>query len=162
MDSKFKIIFMDFDGCLNSGKYFSSLNEGFDDPINQLDPVAISRLNKITDATGAKIVVSSTWRLAFINREQPLTSLQNCLKSYGITGEIIDMTPNKPNAVRNRRGKEIQSWIDAHYSLIEKFVIIDDDPDMGRLRNKQILTKFEDGLLDDHVEKIINLLGRET
>jgi len=55
-----KVNFLDIDGMLNSGQYIKVLDGDFDVPINQMDPVAVARLNTITDATGAKIVVSST------------------------------------------------------------------------------------------------------
>jgi histidinol phosphatase-like enzyme len=155
-----KVIFLDIDGVLNSGNYVKNPNIDFDDPAYQIDPEAVVRLNKITDATGAKIVVSSTWRNAFREHPTPVPALQECLQSYKITGEVIDMTVDKPNAIRNRRGKEIQVWLDTHYSEIEKFVIIDDDVDMGRLRSHQVKTLFEDGLQDSHVERIIEILGK--
>ncbi len=156
-----KVIFLDIDGVLNSGNYIKNPNIDFDDPTYQMDPVAVARLNRITDATGAKIVVSSTWRLAFLTHPTPLLALQECMQSYKITGEVIGMTCEKANALRNRRGKEIQVWINEHYNDIEKFVIIDDDSDMGRIRTHQILTKFEDGLLDYHVDRVIEILGRK-
>lgn len=156
-----KVIFLDIDGVLNSGKYIKRLDGEFDNPIYQMDPVAVARLNVITDTTGAKIVVSSTWRIPFITHPTPLDALQRCMKSYKITGEVIGMTCNKANAIRNRRGKEIQIWVNDHYNDIEKYVIIDDDSDMGRIRTHQVLTKFEDGLQDFHVDRIIEILGRK-
>ena len=156
-----KVIFLDIDGVLNSRKYINSLGDGlFDNPTYQMDPVAVARLNVITNATKAKIVVSSSWRLPFLMHPTPLPALQACMQSYGITGDIIGMTCERANAVRNRRGKEIQIWINDHYNDIEKFVIIDDDTDMGRIRTHQVVTKFEDGLLDFHVDRIIEILGR--
>lgn len=155
-----KVIFLDIDGVLNSGAYIKRLDGDFDQPINQIDPVAVVRLNHLTDTTGAKIVVSSTWRLSFLGQcAEPLKSLQGCLRTYGITGSVIDMTPNKANCVRNRRGKEIQAWMDENPG-VEKFIIIDDDSDMGRLRTHLILTKFEDGIQDIHVDRIIEILGK--
>lgn len=158
MPDKLKILFCDVDGCLNSGNYIKRLDGAFDDPKNQMDPEAVARLNKITDATGAVIVVSSTWRRIFAHSADPLRQLQDCFKAYGITAPVIGMTPNKQNAVRNRRGKEIQAWLDDNYDLIDKFVIIDDDSDMGKLHTKQVKTLFEDGLQDQHVTQIIDLL----
>ncbi len=156
-----KVIFLDIDGVLNNGKWIKALAGGFDNPINQMDPSAVARLNALTEATGAKIVVSSTWRLIFLSKSvDPLGMLERCLRAYGIKGDIIGMTPRKDNAIRNQRGKEIQAWLDEHHSEVSKFVIIDDDSDMGRLRPHLILTKFEDGLLDEHVEKMTEILGK--
>lgn len=156
-----KVIFLDIDGVLNCGRWIKELQGGFDNPINQMCPAAVARLNRITDATRAKIVVSSTWRMAFMNRcAEPLVSLQGCLRQYGITGDIIGMTPRKENAVRNVRGKEIQAWLDEHYSEVDKYIIIDDDSDMGKLHTHHVKTLFEDGLLDEHVDVIIERLGK--
>lgn len=155
-----KVLFLDIDGVLNSGNYIKRLDGQFDDPQYQIDPEAVVRLNAITNLTDCKIVVSSTWRLAFLNRMAgPLRSLQGCLQMYGITGDIIGMTPNKPNCTRNQRGKEIQSWLDDHIGQVDKFVIIDDDSDMGRLLPHLIKTIFNDGIQDIHVRRIVEILG---
>lgn len=160
---KFKIIFLDIDGVLNCGKWIRELDGGFDNPINQMEPAAVARLNRITDVTGAKIVVSSTWRLAFYMKcADPLLSLQGCMKTYGMTGEVIGMTPNKPNCVRNRRGKEIEVWVNENLSIIEKFVIIDDDSDMGKMKKYHVKTIFEDGLTDSITDHIISILGKKS
>lgn len=157
-----KVLFLDIDGVLNSGNYIKRLDGRFDDPKYQIDPDAVVRLNAITDLTGCKIVVSSTWRIAFIRHPTPLDALQRCLRAYDITGEVIGMTPDKVNCVRNCRGKEIQSWLDDHYNEVEKFVIIDDDSDMGRLKNHLIKTLFADGIQDTHVRKIVEILGMKN
>lgn len=160
---KFKVIFLDIDGVLNSTKWAISLDGEFNHPINQVDPAAVARLNRITDATGAKIVVSSAWRRVFqIQAADPLLSLQGCLKTYGVTGEVIDMTPYKPNCVRNRRGKEIEEWVNENYSVIEKFVVIDDSiDDIGKMKKHLVRTILEDGLTDPITDQIISILGKK-
>lgn len=152
--------FTDFDGVLNSANYIKSIGNKFDDPKYQIDPEAVIRLNSITDATGALIVVSSTWRLAFDHLDDLIT----CLSSYGITGKIIGMTPHKPNSTRNTRGKEIQAWLDnrrLHENDIDSFVILDDDPGVGKLKSYLVRTYFADGLQDHHVNTVINILGKK-
>jgi len=60
-----KLIFLDFDGVLNSNKYFKSLKRKkipHEKILNSLSPEMVERLNKIIEATNAKIVISSTWR----------------------------------------------------------------------------------------------------
>ena len=58
-----KIIMLDVDGVLNSARYSTSLGNKWDG--NQLDPQAIIKLNKLTDITRARLVVSATWRLDY-------------------------------------------------------------------------------------------------
>jgi hypothetical protein len=156
------LLFLDVDGVLNSRDYISRDDVNFDDPDQQMDPDAIARLNQITDATGASIVVSSTWRLGWLDDSNGLDKLQYSFKLYGITGKIIGMTPHKPNCIRNQRGKEIQAWLDFNRinmtNDVEKFVILDDDADMGKLKDHLVLTKFKNGLQDKHVEEIIKRL----
>ena len=152
-----KIIFLDIDGVLNSGKYISRIGIDFDDPKNQIDSEAVQRLNVIIEKTKGAIVISSTWRLSFKN---DLPKLQNCMLSYGILGNVIGATPEK-NSTRNRRGKEIQAWLDENRHLnIDNYVIVDDDRDMGKLIHRAVFTKFEDGLLDHHVELIVGILNK--
>lgn len=157
-----KLLFLDIDGVLSSGSYILRIEEQFDLVENQIDQDAVSLLNKITDATGAAIVVSSTWRLSFLDLPSGLLKIQKFLKSYGITGSVIGMTPYKMNAIRNQRGKEIQQWLndnaDTFPEGIEKFVIIDDDADMGRLKTHLVQTEFKNGLQENHVMEIIERL----
>jgi hypothetical protein len=152
-----KVIFLDIDGVLNSGKYIKALDGAFDDPKNQMDPEAIKLINRLTDSTGAKLVVSSTWRLAFIKSADPVGQLAICMRSYGLTGEVIDMTNQ---CAGSSRGVEIQGWLDNKYTQlgIDKFVIIDDDSDIDHLRKYLVKTKFEFGLQEEHINQAIDML----
>jgi hypothetical protein len=59
-----KVIFLDVDGVLNSrGKWAGCDLANLTDSGTRIDPLAVARLKRIVDATDAKIVVSSTWRL---------------------------------------------------------------------------------------------------
>ena len=97
-----KIIFVDFDGVLNS---LESHCAGFRDNrgLATLCPEHVARLNTIIDATGAVCVISSTWRRMH-------TQGQNIrfLVAAGFTGEVIDLhlIANKANIVRRAVEKE--------------------------------------------------------
>jgi histidinol phosphatase-like enzyme len=54
-----KIIFLDFDGVLNSQEFLKSHQGGFG--MTQVDPRAAARLEKLVKATSAQIVISSSW-----------------------------------------------------------------------------------------------------
>jgi len=107
---------------------------------NQFDPESVEYLNSITDETGAKIVVSSSWRSG-----RTVDDLQKLFQSVGITGEVIDKTSRLNFANWNTsvpRGCEIEHWIDTHKELLgqdkydyKSYVILDDDSDM--LLNQQ-------------------------
>lgn len=153
-----KLIFLDIDGVLNSSAWFKCFFKQnqviVSVPDDKLDPDAIARLNKITDATGAKIVISSTWRMLFRSKFPELIEI---LKEHGVTGDIIGMTP----ILGTVRGKEIKSWLYTNTEYdVEKFIIIDDDSDMDTLRDNHLIkTTFEFGLQDEHVSWAIKWLS---
>ena len=148
-----KVLFLDFDGVLNSHKWIGANQQLFSSQQlfmhKHVDVEAVARVEKICQATGAKIVVSSTWR-----RFNTLDQLQAILKDHGFTGEVIGATP----ILSSQRGKEIEHWLREH-GPIESFVIVDDDSDMVHLMDKLVQTTFDKGLQDEHVEMAIKILA---
>lgn len=154
-----KIIFLDFDGVIVtlesmfSRRFEGKLKEGgiSHDPLSYL---AVHFLNDIIEETGAKVVVSSVWRMG--NTEQ---ELQNILNKAGFKGEVIGRTP-----IRHiERGLEIQEWMDNHADLnIESFVILDDDSDMKHLMKYLVNTDSEFGLRYEHKIQAIKILNNPT
>ena len=125
-----------------------------------IDPQAVERVNRILQATGAEVVVTSTWR---INRTR--TQLCDILAAHGFKGIVRGMTPRIPatkaGVENGTRGLEIQSWIDNAPNFgvtVESFCILDDDSDMNHLMDRLIKTSMVSGLLDEHVERAIEML----
>lgn len=151
-----KVVFLDIDGVCNNKKFLNQCRLHGVPVDDWIDPEAVKRLNRITDETGAVIVVSSTWRLPFMHRFSDLKAL---LFKHGITAKVKDMTPNQ-NRV-NGRGGEIQKWLDTWmFTEVTSFVILDDDNDMNDLGKFLVRTSMEDGLQDRHVEEAIRILGK--
>lgn len=164
-----KVIFLDFDGVLNSGPYFDARG-GIDgiweakEEHEALDPAAVRRLNRLIERTGAKVVVSSSWR-----HGRTVEQLQALLTARGFIGEVIDKTiTSVPNTdplskrVCGSRGDEILHWVTLNsraYGGIE-FVVLDDDSDMDAVWRCFVQTTFAQGLTDDHVDRAIELLQR--
>ncbi len=147
-----KVVFLDIDGVMNCWDYILSLKSGrFDEPGNQMSPAAVARLNQITDATGAVIVVSSVWRIL-----PTFEQLQRILKAYKITGEVIDATPENVASGEGSREKEILAWLDDNKA--DQFVIIDDEH-MYKLKEHHVQTTMQSGLLDVHVGQAIEILN---
>lgn len=165
-------IVLDFDGVINSATYIrqapkdrriefkceNPYQEGFAIPIGRayiedalaVDPAVIARLNKIVQETGAKVVVSSSWRI-FYN----IDGLREILHYNGFVGDVVDHTPRLIGM--SCRGDEIQEWLDCNGGC-DSFVILDDDDDMGHLSHKLVLTDFEVGLTDADMQKAIKIL----
>jgi hypothetical protein len=152
-----KVLFLDFDGVLNSNAFHRSSPPTDDAQVllspKRLDPEAIARVNRVIEATGAHIVVSSTWRVRLDTKEE----LQVLLEERGFTGKVIGLTPR---IYSRPRGEEIQAWLDSRASLVERFAIVDDHDDMGALSPRLVLTDPEIGLTDADCEQIVALLSR--
>lgn len=158
-----KIIFLDIDGVLNNEDsdlvYLdesSILAGGF------FCPELVEKLNTILQQTGAKIVLSSTWRLG-LNIEQANT----LMKELGVNGEVVGITPSKENNY-TFRGNEIYKWIRDNESLVGKYyeytdyLILDDDSDMLYWqRNNFVQTNGLKGLTDSNVMESIAILNGE-
>ena len=157
-----KLLFLDFDGVINSHEFMQSNRCGEEvGGVVGIDPEAVERVNRIIKETGAEVVVSSTWRI-----RRTRTQLCDILVAHGFKGIVRGMTPHIPatkSGVENgTRGLEIQAWIDTapNYGItVKAFVILDDDSDMNHLMDRLIKTSMASGLLDEHVERAIEMLN---
>ena len=145
------IVFLDIDGVLNHG------NEK--DRIKTKSGVvcgeSIKILNELCLRTGAKIVISSTWRKDDIPPE-------DSLRSAGLTAEVVGHTP----VLNSCRGLEIEQWLKDNESVtgskyydFSNYVILDDDSDMlYNQRHNFLIIDGSVGLTESqawHAEKIL-------
>ena len=161
-----KIIFLDIDGVLNV------IQEGHDKYGAIFHKHFVDNLRNLVNSTGAKIVISSTWR------QSGLSVMQDMWKDRNYPGEIIDITPDCFTIVNEGicefydtvdRGHEIQYWLDRHPEVTH-YVILDDDNDMldsqrqnfVRTANNKHHTDFVDigyGLTKECAEQAIDILN---
>lgn len=160
-----KIIFLDIDGVLNSMDYFDKVKDN--DGYNDINTEKVKLLKEIVDQTGAKIVLSSTWRtLSMVpgsrNEHPQYTYLIDFLADYGL--EIKSHTPY----INNNRPEEIMEWIDEYENKENiHFVSLDDDfwPEHYEkygIKDSLVHTCFyeaDGGLRREHVEKAVKILN---
>ena len=125
-NDKIKVIFLDIDGVLNVyGIEYDEYGQIFHEHL-------VDNLRRIIDETGAKIVISSTWRFYGLKRMQEMWKFRN------LPGEVIDITIDCYDLIKEgrfefyddvMRGHEIQDWIDDNSHRLENYVILDDDND---------------------------------
>jgi len=152
-----KALFLDIDGVLNSAEYLRERRHLPRPTPHAIDAPTIPRLNAITDRTGAKIVVSSSWRAhRHPHDPTPTARMARILAAHGATGEVIGVTPSLRGSPR---GREIRAWLIAHSDAWDAFAILDDKSDMDGLDHMLVKTKYETGLLDEHVELVCELLA---
>jgi len=171
-----KVIFLDIDGVLNNQETLLRNDE--------LDNILLLRLKTLVDKTGAKIVLSSSWRTCF----NPLRILMDRFNEIGLF--ISSLTPNgvsvdwiekqgyiptaryfftKNNIDGNRhyittdRGAEIFKWLSTHQD-IESYVILDDEAFdiLNYFPNNFIKTNSLIGLTEENIQQAEKILTKTT
>ena len=178
-----KIICLDIDGVLNSGRSFiagaarmrATNAEESSDPYYAkitkatIDPVSVDLLNKILVDFDAKIVLSSTHRMHFAPPDR-LGQIQKYLTELGVLGDrCIGYTP-RFNAIR---GDEIQHWIeewnkspsvmvDPEVLGIEHMIILDDSSDFRPEQMEfHVHCAGAHGITEENYRQMTRLFGRE-
>ncbi|MEA2885200.1 MAG: hypothetical protein QOH32_4456 [Bradyrhizobium sp.] len=105
-----KIIFLDIDGVLNCSKTPNPRDFPY-----IVDKKLLARLKKLLDRTGAKVVLSSTWRC------DPVGLF--AAKHYGVP--FIGVCPDKPGSPRR---DEMLAWLKAH-PKVTRYIVLDDEDD---------------------------------
>ena len=118
-----KIIFLDFDGVLNTEYYQGLLQfqgKQWQDQYGAFfDPRAVRQLKRVIDTTDADIVVESSWKYLGLEAMQELWRVRN------LPGRVIDITPSLTDNAS--KGEEIAAWLSEHATLDTRYVIIDDE-----------------------------------
>lgn len=143
-----RVIFLDIDGVMNSVATRPHTREGL---VSWLDPANVAVLNQIVEATGAVIVVSSTWRLAM-----PFAELRANFRAVGCTAELVDVTPNLD---ARERCSEICAWLARQTTPPRRYAIIDDEFEMDALPGKLVRTSKLHGLSARELPAVLALLA---
>ena len=155
-----KVLFLDIDGVLNSANYRKQ--KGADYIFSIVDETKMPLLKKIIDATGAELVLSSSWRKGwYFHQDADIFGgnyFDKLFEKYGLN--IYSKTPVLEHY---QRAKEIRLWL-ADYSPneIESFAIIDDRNffvDDIDLRQHFVQTSDDFGLTAEKVIEVIKKLN---
>jgi hypothetical protein len=143
---KEKIIFLDIDGVLNH-------SEATED----LDDSCLLELQKLVQDTGAKIVLTSSWKFYFLRGDENPSReyIEKRFSDYGLSLYGI-----APDLGTGKRGTEIMTWLHRHRE-VHSFVILDDCffPDFQKLKKHVCLTDWGNhGFTASHREKAMEIL----
>jgi hypothetical protein len=151
-----KIIFLDVDGVLNSNDT-EDIFKGF----IGLDYSGIKLLREIIDATGAEIVLVSTWKIGWSkdNKES-----QNDLANYldaRLAEEGLKIMDKTEGSVSDR-GTGIVDWLSKY--PVESWIVIDDEifkdyEECGIMPHLVKTSFYDGGLKEKHVEMAIEMLN---
>lgn len=169
-----KIIFLDFDGVLNTEYHQRQLqHEGkvWQDKHGAcFDPEAVKQLQVIVEMTHADIVIESSWKYL------GLEAMHEMWQDRQLPGRVIDITSSvisdcmllsadleqtSPSAL-HCKGAEIASWLydnnmqDASYAIIDdEYIILESQ--LPHL----ILTNPYDGLTEELAMRTIDILNQQ-
>lgn len=167
-----KIIFLDFDGVLNTehnqnmllykGKAWKDKHGAF------FDLKAVAELNRIVEETKADIVIESSWKYL------GLEAMRQMWRARNMPGNVIDVTPSSASnnwllnanldemdpAHTQWKGVEIASWIAENLHDEDRYVIIDDEyVILDSQLPHFILTNPYDGIIPELADRAIKLLN---
>lgn len=170
-----KVLFLDFDGVLNgleTREPPSPIHAGL-----FLNPVLVERVNQIVERTGARVVLTTSWRTRRHVTGAPdahlsLDELREALRLVGFRGEVIGATPDlarEDSITRDGeaiplwrcppRHREIRAWIEQHKP--DAYAILDDDPDAG-IDGHFVHVDRRRGVQPKDVEAAVQILERLT
>ena len=170
-----KVVFLDVDGVLNSNR---TLHEDI-----SLEDDLISNLKELVDKTGAKIILSSSWRLS----TEAVATLMDKLDKFGLvisgmTCDSVDLDwlekyefdvtkkyldtkfdydENRQIKITHDRGAEIFKWLHDHDDCA--YVILDDEiEDIKPYFSESVIVKtsYKTGLTKEDVKKAIQILNK--
>ena len=173
--SKYKVIFLDIDGVLNSELWarfcYNRRHKRKHKHNNLLCPYLINKLAKYCKNHNIKLIISSSWRCGSYNKT--IEDFQRYKQLNPILEYIIGVTPYCEDRMRGHEidvcmqilnDNELYNKYKVLFKerfIIENYVIIDDDNDMLQSQlNNFVQTSFWDGLSKKHyknINKIFNI-----
>lgn len=170
-----KVVFLDIDGVLNDLETFKNCEKFLVETGNtlpEINEIFVKRLSEIINATGAVIVLSSSWKNGwnhdFDKCSNHCKELVLALKRYGM--EIYEKTRD----LKGKRQDEIEDWLSLHKETTS-FVILDDETTflMGFVGKGLVKTSTlppgvmlkdiaeSTGIQPEHVAEAIRILNQE-
>ncbi|MBQ4036918.1 MAG: hypothetical protein IJC84_02210 [Clostridia bacterium] len=148
-----KVLFLDIDGVLNSA-YGGTSSDG---PI--MKEGKLRRVRRIIEETGARVVLTSSWRSHWDVQEEKRSAagkkLHEVLLSHGI--EITSKTPTH----RNGREEELWTWLALHPET-QNFAVLDDAfLEADFLEGRVVRTASFRGLSESDAKRAIEILGKK-
>lgn len=153
-----KVIFLDIDGVVNC----YDTKERAPSKVVGVEQRLITHIKEIVDATGAKLVLSSTWR-----KDWAFDLLDGIDWRY-LRDEFakqdlyfMDYTPSRRDS---HRGEEIKEWLESTEYDIESYVVIDDEMfDIWDLHDGHMVqTSAMTGIKPGAVKMAIEILSKQN
>jgi len=143
------VIFLDCDGVLNSQRWYDQMGPPPNPPPAWVDPACVARLDALARETGARLVLSSSWRLIL-----DLPRVADILASCGLSVPLADATPDLTReGPEADRWHEIARWL-ADHPEVTRWAILDDLPLAGVPDGRLVQTDLAVGLTDADCNRV--------
>ena len=124
----------------------------------------MKQLRRIIDATGADIVIESSWKYLGLDAMKELWKVRNLL------GRVVDITPssvsdeyllkNLDTTMLHCKGMEIASWLTEQANQNIRYAIIDDEyVILDSQLPHFILTNPYEGITEEQANRAISILN---
>ena len=169
-----KVIFLDFDGVLNAFYYPKQLadhGQVWRDQFGVLfAPECIAQLERTIAATGAHIIISSSWKIPFEGEsdEMALNSLKQMWKTRQYPGRIDGTIPNMTfqeildmhceGDFVCHKGFEIEQWLRNHPDCTSYVIIDDEEIALPKHESHFVRTDRMIGFRDEDADRAIEIL----
>lgn len=141
-----KIVFLDFDGVLNSEQSLQQLGTRF-----RFGELNVAALNEVLERTRARLVITSTWRAGYTMPE-----IAGFLER---AGGLAKRVAGKTRILDKERGLEIDAWLRAVPYTVLSYVILDDNGDMVMHEERLVQVNPQVGLTGTNAARAIELLS---
>jgi hypothetical protein len=146
-----RILFLDIDGVLNRGGFSAEAQS------SSLEAAAVARLNRILADSGARLVLSSSWRYLILDGSLTVGGFDYLLRTHGVTlGALLGHTCADEEIPE--RGAQILRWLEDH-GPVEQWAAVDDHPlRLGDQDWRQVRTDPTLGLSDADADALVAIL----
>lgn len=163
-----KVLFLDIDGVLNTDH-------------RHIEPVLCAKVERVLDATGAVVVLSSSWRNlieAQMGTKAHYDEARALLVGNGMTERLFEAIVSQTRNLtewddaegvslmvggeRGHRAREILDWLEAWQGEVTAWVVVDD---MGLWVDglpkwQTVITSGRTGITDADADEMIRILQR--
>lgn len=146
------IIFLDYDGVVNTPMWglindIWRVSYNFPEHGKVNDLQAVQWISEFCEKYDYSIVVTSSWRHS--------KNYKECLYNAGLR-DGIKILGKTPSILNGDRGDEIIAWL-VNHNEVEKYIIIDDEDDMGDLTDHLVLCETSHGFKELEYQKAVSL-----
>ncbi len=149
-----KVLFLDIDGVLNTERYIKTCGHyGV-----VIDPELMKNVKRIVDITGAKIVLTTSWREFWEENKSSVhengKEIDRIFARHDL--EVYSKTPTLPFIGREA---EIRDWLNNHPEVTTFAAVDDMFLSAYFLEGHFVKTSNYIGLTDEYADKVIGILS---